>query len=125
MGDFNYGQIDWDKGVVPDPDDSDDKIFYEKTQDLLLYQHVDVPTRFRDGCTPSMLNLIFSTEELMVNNLEVRSPLGKSDHAVLIWDFICKNGSFAHLLIAPHLSLLAGRAPELPRSFLARIAKSR
>ena len=90
MGDFNYGQIDWDTGVVPGPDDSDAKVFYEKTQDLFLYQHVDVPTRFRDGCTPSMLDLIFSTEELMVDNLEVGSPLGKNDHAVLTWDFIYK-----------------------------------
>ena len=44
MGDFNYGQIDWDTGVVPGPDDSNAKVFYEKTQDLFLYQHVTVVT---------------------------------------------------------------------------------
>ena len=91
MGDFNYGQVDWDTGFVPGPENSDAMKFYEKTQDLLLYQYVDMPTRYREGCHPSMLDLVFSTEELMVDNLVASSPLGKSDHVLLTWDFIYAN----------------------------------
>ena len=86
MGYFNYGQIDWEAGVVDGPEDSDAASFHEMAQDLFLFQHVHFP-RFRDGCTPSRLDLVFSAEELMVDNMEVSSPVGKSDHVVLSWVF--------------------------------------
>ena len=88
MGDFNYGQIDWKAGLVRGSEHSDAAMFFETIQDLFLYQHVNFPTRFREGCISSQLDLVFSSEELMVNNLIASSPLGKSDHVVLEWDFI-------------------------------------
>ena len=91
MGDFNYGQIDWEGGSVSGQEFSDAARLFEGTQELFLYQHVNFPTRYREGCRPSQLDLVFSTEELMVDNLVASSPLGKSDHIVLSWDFIYGN----------------------------------
>ena len=54
---------------------------------MFLHQHVDFPTRFREGCTPSQLDLVFSNEELMVEELTSSSPLGKSDHVVLTFQY--------------------------------------
>ena len=91
MGDFNYSQIDWKMGSVDGPDNSDAAKFFEAAQDMFLFQHVNMPTRFREGCNPSQLDLVFSSEELMVDNLVASSPLGKSDHVVLMWDFLYAN----------------------------------
>ena len=54
--------------------------------DNFLFQHVKVPTRFREGQQPSCLDLIFTNEENMVDldSLNIDSPLGKSDHALFV-----------------------------------------
>ena len=90
MGDFNYRQIDWRAGTVDGPDDSDPVNFYHATNDLFLYQHVSAPTRFREGCSPSTIDLIFTKEEHEVDDLTIEDPLGKSDHAVLVWKHALK-----------------------------------
>ena len=47
-------------------------------QELLLYQQVNVPTRYREGCTPSMLDLVLINAENRIDNIKVSQPLGKS-----------------------------------------------
>lgn len=86
MGDFNYKQIDWENETVEGREDSDEVKFLETMQDLFLYQHVRHPTRFRNGQEPSRLDLVFTSEEAMVEEVHIGDPLGKSDHAVLHWD---------------------------------------
>ena len=54
-----------------------------------LCQHVNNYTRERVGQQPSTLDLVFTNEVTMVNDIEIRNPLGKSDHAVLLFDYIC------------------------------------
>ena len=49
--------------------------FYECVQDFFLYQHVHAPTR-----GGNILDLILSTEQNMVENVEVVESLGSSDH---------------------------------------------
>ena len=58
-------------------------------QDCFLYQHVTKPTRFR-GNSSSTLDLIFTKEEEDVKNIQVLQPLGKSDHGVVVGNFICE-----------------------------------
>ena len=53
-----------------------------------LYQHVKEPTRFRNE-EASILDLIFTKEE-DIRNIEVLQPLGRSDHGVVIADFVCE-----------------------------------
>jgi hypothetical protein len=73
FGDFNYKEI------------------LNCNQDNYLFQHVSSPTRFREGQTPSCLDLVFTNEENMVDtdSLIIDSPLGKSDHAVIHFDYLC------------------------------------
>ena len=58
-------------------------------QDCFLYQHVTKPTRFR-GNSSSTLDLIFTKEEEDVKNIQVLQPLGKSDHGIVVGDFVCE-----------------------------------
>ena len=85
MGDFNYPHIHWEEGYADGPEDGDAANFYEVTQDLFLYQHVNFETRFREGFSPSRLDLVFSDKEYLVDGLKTSHPLGKSDHVVLTW----------------------------------------
>ena len=87
MGDFNYSQIDWENGIVDGPEDSGQSRFLETIHDLLLFQHVSKPTRFRRGHVPSRLDLVFTNAENMIDEIDIEEPPGKSDHAVLLWYF--------------------------------------
>lgn len=86
MGDFNMPGIDWITWSSPDKYCMD---FLDSCRDSFLYQHVREPTRGRYGQNPHTLDLIFSNEENMVINVVCESPLGKSDHACVIFDFLC------------------------------------
>jgi hypothetical protein len=46
-------------------------------------------TRWRGTNTPHILNLIITNEEPMISDLECTSPLGKSDHCVLSFNYNC------------------------------------
>ena len=87
MGDFNFGQIDWESESVEGPEGSDHARFLETMQDLYLVQHVCSETRFRDGHMSSRLDLIFSNDENAIDVIDIGKPLAKSDHAVLTWDY--------------------------------------
>ena len=62
--------------------------FFDTTQELFLKQHVDFNTRFWEGNEPSMLDLIFTNEDYMIENLRSIATLGKSDHVGQLWTFI-------------------------------------
>lgn len=81
LGDFNYPQIDYENYIVKSGEDTDAARFFQKTQDLFLYQHVFHNTRFREGREPSRLDLIFADEENLLENIDIGAPLGRSDHA--------------------------------------------
>ena len=85
LGDFNYPQIDYDGYVVSSGKDTDAARFFEKTQDLYLHQSIDCNTRFREGNDPSKLDLVFVDEENLLDNVEIVPPLGKSDHAGIVF----------------------------------------
>ena len=89
MGDFNYKEINWEFSTVEGPINSQARVFYENIQDLFLCQHVTDKTRFRQGQNPSQLDLIFTSDEQMIECVDILSPLGKSDHACLLWKQIC------------------------------------
>ena len=88
MGDFNFPSINWEEGTVNDTDISEAAKFFETTQDLFLYQHVKFPTRFRDGQSPSCLDLVFSDQEHVIDDIEGGEPLGKSDHITVTWRYM-------------------------------------
>ena len=81
MGDFNYGDINWEeKESGPQG-----KEFLELVQDCFLYQNVTLPTR-----GSNILDLVLSTEQNMIEEVEVECPVSNSDHNVLLFKMICK-----------------------------------
>ena len=85
-GDFNYPTIDWE---CEHSTNENAKTFLEGIQGNHLYQHVCTPTRHREGREPSLLDLIITNEEGMVNNLEHNPALGESDHECLDFFLDC------------------------------------
>ena len=86
LGDFNFPQIDYENENVAAPDNDPATLYFNKTQDLCLYQHVRKPTRFRQHQTPSTLDLVFTDDENLIDMIHFDAPLGKSDHVVLSWE---------------------------------------
>ena len=64
-------------------------MFLRTLQDSFLFQHVTEPTRRRGNDEPSILDLIITDEDTQVSEIIYDSPLGKSDHSTLIFDFNC------------------------------------
>ena len=62
---------------------------YNVFRTIFLYKHVNKPTRWRGTDSPHVLDLVFTNEENMVSEMEYLSPLGKSDHCVLQFQFNC------------------------------------
>ncbi|VDP92339.1 unnamed protein product [Echinostoma caproni] len=58
-------------------------------ESYLGYNFVKEPTRFGANQSPSVLGLVLANEELMVEAISTATPLGRSDHAELTFDYIC------------------------------------
>ena len=67
MGDFNYPKIDWSKWISENNSDGEDLI--ECIRDCFFYQHSKKPTRARNSVEPSILDLIMTNEEEMVQDI--------------------------------------------------------
>jgi len=89
MGDFNYKDINWEHWTSEAPETCNSHEFIEAARDSFLYQHVNFYTRFRNSQQPSVLDLVFSTDKLLINNLQHYSPIGKSDHVVITFNIDC------------------------------------
>ena len=89
VGDFNYKQIDWSAWKTKLSDSSNEANFIEGVRDSYFYQNVQNPTRRRGKDDPSVLDLIFTNEEMQVSEITHGAPSGKSDHDVLSFSFNC------------------------------------
>ena len=78
MGDFNFAGIDWNKSEF---DDSD--YFMKCVNDNFLIQCVNNEIRGKN-----ILDLVFVSEENMVENLEVGELFDNSDHNIIRWTFV-------------------------------------
>lgn len=80
VGDFNHPKINWNTVSSSCEKEMD---FIEACKDSLLSQHVLTPTRGRGTDKPSLVDLFLTTNENNVEKVEIKSPLGKSDHSVV------------------------------------------
>ena len=88
MGDFNYPKIDWENcNSNGDSTESIKYKFIENLQDIFLFQHIKTNTCWRGTNSPHILDLIITNEEPMISDLECISPLGKSDHCVISFNY--------------------------------------
>ena len=90
MGDINLPNVDWKKGIVSCPEGSIDARFLMQSEYLdlfiakgLSWYIYDQDTRVRkigNIIQKSTLDQVFANNEALVNNVEFKAPLGKSDH---------------------------------------------
>lgn len=80
FGDFNRKYIDWNTMSATSEDDMN---FIEACRDGFLFQHIQTATRARGSDEPSLLDLFFSTNEDALEEINIDSPLGKSDHSLI------------------------------------------
>jgi len=63
-------------------------LFFSKTNDLFLYQHISDGTRHRIGQQPSLLDYVFTDEDNVIDDVQFSTPLGKSDHVRIELSYI-------------------------------------
>ena len=81
IGDFNYANINWDTWETKGSCSS--QILLKSLRDNYLIQHIKSPTRIRGSNIPHILDLVI-TNDSFIENIEHLSPLGKSDHEILL-----------------------------------------
>ncbi len=90
VGDLNHPGINWDTWSTKSQNENDiNNLFLNAVKDSFLSQHVTQPTRIRGEQEPSLIDLILTNEPGMVDNVEIQSPLGSSDHGLLTFYFHC------------------------------------
>ncbi|CAH8640773.1 unnamed protein product [Dicrocoelium dendriticum] len=125
VGDFNIHTIETPACI--------NEHFKMEVQEIIsglpLYNHITSPTRFRTGNKPGVLDLVFTNEELMIETVSIESPLGRSDHATLMFKYICyaeyssenteecqlitDYGALVKLINATNWAFLAERSPDI------------
>ena len=88
MGDFNYPQINWESDTTTN---HQSQKFLDKIISGYWTQNVKGPTRYRGNNIPTLLDLVFSNEESLINRIDIREPLGFSDHTLIDFDCICSS----------------------------------
>lgn len=78
MGDFNYGDIDWSLGMSEDGAPYETQAFLDCIDNNYWIQHVHDATRH-----DKILDLVFTLEPDLVENVTTVGPLGDSDHRML------------------------------------------
>ena len=77
--------IDWASWTVG----SVDAGFLDLVDDLFVSQHVNFPTRVREGQVPSLLDLVLANDQSFISEITPFPPLCKSDHITVSFDFQC------------------------------------
>ena len=88
-GDFNQSDINWNDIALTNNENSPSTIFMDFVFDSFLYQHVTEPTHYRGSQNPTLIDLVFSNEEAMVQNIRHEQPVGKSHHVCIFFDYLC------------------------------------
>jgi hypothetical protein len=78
--DFNYPGINWDTCES----DSHGTEFRDLVRDNFLFQHVHSPTRGEN-----ILELVQSSNESVVEHMEILDRRGNSYHGTICWELIC------------------------------------
>ena len=87
MGDFNHPHILWTPSPVISTNHTNpnhpDVQFIETLNEAMLHQHISKPTRDRENQTPTIDDLILTTDPDAVNDIQHIGHLGGSDHLCL------------------------------------------
>ena len=86
VGDFNFPAINWSTMSTNDPAA---QRFLNCVNGQYWTQHINQATIQCGADRTSLLDLIFTNEEGMVDQIKFNSPLGKSDHLLIGFKFNC------------------------------------
>ena len=100
-GDYNLPLIDWNSQRSLDTEMSQTSRFLGAIEDFGWHQHVRASTRFRNNQN-SCLDIVFTTEENMVNEVTELPPIGKSDHVCQKWELVVEEIIFRNTTAARH-----------------------
>lgn len=82
VGDFNLPNITWENYTSKGGSQDFSSLFIEKIRDCFLVQTVHDVTRMRGGHA-SILDLLFTNDEEILEEVSIESPIGRSDHACI------------------------------------------
>ncbi|VDN16784.1 unnamed protein product [Dibothriocephalus latus] len=86
-GDFDIPVVDWDELSVNGSRDSFSSSLLKLTVNLHLFQNFALPTRIEEAQTANCVDLVLSMNPIDANELRSIAPLGKSEHAILLWEY--------------------------------------
>ena len=84
VGDFNFPELDWITETSKASENHVATKFLKATKDSLFFQHQKTPTRYREGQRSNTLDLVFTDNDNLIEELKVEAPIGKSDHFSLM-----------------------------------------
>ena len=83
VGDFNCKEINWEEETCQGGENSwSDRLLNWATENLLT-QWVRGETRFSGRDAPSRLDLLFTSDNEIINSVGYTCPMGKSDHVMM------------------------------------------
>ena len=83
VGDFNCKEINWEEMACKGSEESWGVRLLNWAEENLLTQWIDCDTRFRGSDTPSRLDLLFTSDDEIIERIWCECPLGKSDHTLI------------------------------------------
>lgn len=88
-GGFSYNEVCWETNYVFSDGQHivDARSFLDAINDCFLYQHISDCTHNIDSENPTWLDLIFSRSLHDIENKCLFSPLGRSHHVIISFDF--------------------------------------
>ncbi|XP_006820153.1 uncharacterized protein LOC102801174 [Saccoglossus kowalevskii] len=110
VGDFNFPTICWDSWTTSRSENHISFQFIECVRDNYLQQLLSKPTRYRDGQTPRLLDLLFIDNEHNAENIIYGNPIGLSDHVSIMFEL--KYSYFMNKNNAVHYNFYRGRYNE-------------
>ena len=84
LGDFNFKEIDWLNGRSKTLPSHPAYKFMSTCKNAFLIQNQTEPTRYREGQEASLLDLVLTNRDDIVNEISTEAGLGKSDHVMLL-----------------------------------------
>ena len=85
MGDFNSPEINWDLATSEAVPSHPATTFLNVTKEAFLVQHQKEPTRHRPGQKANTVDLIFTSDDGLLEDITTAPPMGKSDHFTIIF----------------------------------------
>ena len=87
LGDFNYPTINWATLGTPYNKENCATKFLTVTLNCFLYQLVNIPTHVRPNQSPTLIDLVFTSDVQAINKLSFLSPLCKSHHSFITFEY--------------------------------------